>query len=264
MPVEAALTERLVAVLVAHPDDETASAGGMLGRMRRPVIIEATDGAPGNLGDARAAGFERREDYAAARRRELMRALALIPEAEVRFLDFVDQEAAHHLPDLTRRVADLLRQLRPGTILTHPYEGGHPDHDACAFAAHAACALVPAPPDIYEFTSYHSGPPHDSGAAVFELGRFLPHQDSGTVITLTVEESGRKSEMLQCFATQFHMLHNYPLDEERFRAAPAYDFTQAPQPGKLLYEHFDWNMTGGQFRLLAAEAMRELGLEGVL
>jgi len=47
---------------------------------------------------------------------------------------------------------------------------------------------------------------------------------------------------------------------ERFRAAPVYDFTQAPHPGKLFYENFDWGMTGERWRDLAAEALNELGM----
>ena len=41
-------------------------------------------------------------------------------------------------------LARVLRPLLAGTrvVVTHAYEGGHPDHDAVAFAVHAAVAEV--------------------------------------------------------------------------------------------------------------------------
>ena len=59
-----------VAVVVAHPDDETIAIGGQLARMRGVKIVHVTDGAPADMKDAEANGFSRREDYAAARRRD--------------------------------------------------------------------------------------------------------------------------------------------------------------------------------------------------
>ena len=59
------------------------------------------------------------------------------------------------------RILELVQSVDPTVVWMHPYEGGHPDHDAAAVCAHAALALrsrerraVPAP---YEFTSYHAG-----------------------------------------------------------------------------------------------------------
>src|SRR6185437_9724842 len=40
-------------------------------------------------------------------------------------------------------------------VFTHAYEGGHPDHDAVAFAVHAACRLSDIPPAIVEMPYYH-------------------------------------------------------------------------------------------------------------
>jgi LmbE family N-acetylglucosaminyl deacetylase len=263
MPVEETLKRHSVLLIAAHPDDETIGAGGLLGRMREPAILHVTDGSPRNLADGRAAGYSTREDYAAARRRELWNAVALVPvpRERTRSLDIADQEASFRLAFLAERIASLLQELRPGAVLTHPYEGGHPDHDATAFAVHAACALVATPPVILEFTSYHAGP---GDLPAMETGRFLPGQDSGEVIPLSTAERERKDSMLQCFGSQYHMLRNFPVLEERFREAPAYDFTQAPHAGRLFYENFDWGIDGARSRQLAEEALRSLGLTTVL
>lgn len=268
MPVEDSLSRRPVLLVVAHPDDETAGAGGVLSRMRNPVIVTVTDGAPRDPAFAREAGYQFREDYAAARHQELLNAMeiARITERQLRSFDVADQEAVRHLPELTHRIIALAGELRPGTILTHPYEGGHPDHDATAFAVHAACALVPTPPEIVEFTSYHAAPTHTDPdkPPAWEISRFLPGSEAGETIVLTRAESERKQKMLECYGSQAAVLHRFAVSEETFRSAPVYDFSNAPHPGKLLYETFGWGIDGAEFRRFAAEAMRTLGLEGAL
>lgn len=260
MPVEEALTRGPLVLVAAHPDDETVGAGGLLMRLAEPAIVHVTDGAPRNLKDARAAGFETREDYALARRRELLNALRLarVTQHQTYQLPVADQEASLDMAGLAHRLADLLRELRRGTVLTHSYEGGHPDHDATAFAVHAACAMLPAAPEIYEFTCYHAC---KNG---IETGRFLIDEEPGEPIQLSNREIERKREMMECFATQIAMMRQFPVDVERFRPAPAYDFTQPPHPGRLFYEHFDWGMTGARWRELAAESLRQLGMAATL
>jgi N-acetylglucosamine malate deacetylase 2 len=248
-------------LVAAHPDDETAGAGGILPRLRDLVIVHVTDGAPRNMADARRAGYDDRGDYARARRQELLNALELagIGQERTRNIGIADQEASPEMTAIASRLAKLLREVRPSAILTHPYEGGHPDHDATAFAVHAACLLSPQPPHVYEFTSYHAADGAENSAA-FEFGRFLPGEDRGEAVTLTEADRERKIRMLDCFATQADILRRFPVDIERFRPAPLYDFTQPPHPGRLLYENFDWGMTGEHWRTLAAQARQSLGI----
>jgi LmbE family N-acetylglucosaminyl deacetylase len=252
--------DRMV-IVGAHPDDETAGAAGVLLRCdpANVWVVTVTDGAPRNPSDALRAGYEKREDYAAARRRELLNALELarIPQERALTLNVGDQEASLHMADLAAQIQELLAELRPSVVLTHPYEGGHPDHDAAAFAVHAACAMLTPPPQILEFTSYHADPDRPNQ---MRLGHFLPGGDSGELVGLTEEESQRKQQMLECFASQFHMLQHFPVHEERFRGAPAYEFTEAPHAGTLFYENFDWGVSGEQWRRLAAETLRALAI----
>jgi LmbE family N-acetylglucosaminyl deacetylase len=259
MPIEEALSSRSVVIVAAHPDDETIGVASLLPRMQRPVIVTVSDGSPRKLDDARRAGCETREQYADLRRRELLDALdvAGIPEQQTRSLGIVDQETSLEMAYVTLKLVDIFRELRPSFILTHPYEGGHPDHDATAFAVHAACARIPGAPSVFEFTSYHAAPPHSDTEAVMETGRFLG--DRGETLVLSEDARERKSQMMECFGSQLHMLRNFALDKETYREAPAYDFTQAPHPGKLLYENFGWDVSGSRWRLLAEEALRTLG-----
>jgi LmbE family N-acetylglucosaminyl deacetylase len=259
MPIEEALSSRSVVVVAAHPDDETIGLGGLLPRLRHPVIVTVTDGAPRNPGDTQRAGCASRDAYAKLRHDEMLAALDIagVPRDQIRALGVVDQEASLEMAYLTLRIVDLLRELRPSVLLTHPYEGGHPDHDATAFVVHAACARVPSPPTVYEFTSYHAADPDRDGPPAMEVGRFLG--DVGEVVVLTDDARTLKAQMIECFASQGHMLCNFPLDTERFREAPAYDFAQAPHAGKLYYENFEWGVTGERWRHLAEEALRTLG-----
>jgi LmbE family N-acetylglucosaminyl deacetylase len=249
------------AIIVAHPDDEVIGAGSRMPRFKQAWIIHVTDGAPRSMYDARNAGFETWQGYAQARRDELTAALAVagIGPERMRVIGVPDQGAAFNLVPVTRRVYELLQEMQPEIVLTHPYEGGHPDHDATAFAVHAAQALMEreglTPPALIEFTSYHE---RDGQVRHFE---FLPNADTEVkTVILTDAEREFKRRMLEAFTTQRSVLDQFPVELERFRLAPRYDFTQRPHAGTLHYEHYDWGMTGERWQELAREALTELGL----
>ncbi len=253
------------AIVVAHPDDEVIGAAGRLSYLREAVtLVHITDGAPRNLLDSRAFGFSTREEYAAARRQELGAALRLagIGLDRTRLLDIVDQEASLDLVGLSFQLAQLLADIRPELVLTLPYEGGHPDHDATAFVVHAACSLLGRegrrPPQILEMTSYHN----QDGAMV--TCEFLPPE--GELHTAVLSDDGRalKRAMLSCFSTQARTLAPFGVELERFRTAPDYAFAEPPHAGQLYYEMFEWGMTGPRWRALASRAMEELCAEGYL
>ncbi|WP_426955077.1 PIG-L deacetylase family protein [Muricoccus radiodurans] len=250
--------EQPVAIVVAHPDDETLGAGAVLPLFRRLLLVQVTDGAPQNLSDARAAGFDTASDYAAARQRELDAALSIGgARAERATLGAPDQGASLDMAGLARSLAARLRDHGAQAVLTHAYEGGHPDHDAVAFLARAAATLLARmgeAPALIEMPFYHAAPEG------WTIGRFLPGGPAATVLALTPEEVARKRAMLAAFATQAATLAQFPVGEEFFRPGPAHDFTAPPHEGTLLYERYPWGMDGARWRHLAAEARRTLDL----
>jgi LmbE family N-acetylglucosaminyl deacetylase len=248
-------------LIAAHPDDETIGAAIRISRTPGIRIVHVTEGSPANPGDALAAGFWSRESYAAARRQEAFRAVALanVPHDAVTNLCFIDQNVAFELESLTVRLLSLFEQLRPEIVLTHAYEGGHPDHDSVAFACHSAKRLFELEHpqsgfQLLEFTSYHA----DAGGIV--TYEFLSSVNSEAFPhVLTAAERQLKISMLREFTTQQKTLEPFMQPEvELFRPAPGYDFRRAPHLGRLFYEYFDWGIDGATWRDLAQDAQRQL------
>ena len=246
-------------VVVAHPDDEAIGAGGLLAGLPDAVVAHVTDGAPRDETYAHSKGFVTREEYARARRREVVSALAHVgisPE-RCRGLGYVDGEASNHLIELVFDVADLMDEVRPDIVLTHPYEGGHSDHDATAFAVHLACGVLrrdraPAPL-VLELTSYHN---YSGTRRVFEFLPFIGVYDQ--TIRLTSAEKLLKKRMYDEFQSQKQVLERFPINVEKFRPAPRYLFTKAPHEGMLDYERFCRMITGAQWRMNAEKALEAL------
>jgi LmbE family N-acetylglucosaminyl deacetylase len=241
-------------LVVAHPDDEAIGFGGHLAGLPQTHIVCLTDGAPRDLRDARAHGFADAAAYAAARRGELAAGLALAGAAsgKVEHFGIPDQRAAFELVAMARRLAEVIAARQPRFVLTHPYEGGHPDHDAAAFAVRAACRLAAragTAPRVAEMASYHLG----EAGTVYQ--RFPPPEGPELVVALAPEAQAVKSRMLACHATQARMLAAFSTERERFRPAPAYDFRALPNGGRLQYETWQLGLGGADWLRLAAAAL---------
>jgi LmbE family N-acetylglucosaminyl deacetylase len=237
-----------VVAVVAHPDDETIGFGGQLESIRDFTLIHVTDGAPRSRPDWR--------NYAEIRRAEVLAAVKIagVPENRCLTVNLPDQEASAHLVELTCDLSRLFSQIRPDLVFTHAYEGGHPDHDATAFAVHHALQFrVEDLPAVIEFASYHRSPSTGS----IEVGCFLrePAREPLEVV-LNKREMNTKRRMLACFTSQSEALAQFRDDIECFRYAPNYDFTELPHPGLPYYESFNWGTTAAEWRRRAKHAQR--------
>ncbi len=121
---------RRLTVIAPHPDDETLGCGGLIVQKRAAGadiwIVFLTDG--------RTSHAERMDvDQLIARRRQEGVAAAAVlgvREHRVVFLDFVDGELAAHRAEATRRVAGLLRDVRPEQVFVTSRWDTTPDHVA--------------------------------------------------------------------------------------------------------------------------------------
>jgi N-acetylglucosamine malate deacetylase 2 len=249
-----------VIIICAHPDDEVIGAGILMTQLTDVNLVQVSDGAPRNGKIARALGLSGWEEYAAVRRKETDNALAVAPSnvGSVSNMGIADQEIIHHLEFLTQKLVSILP--KHDVVITHAYEGGHPDHDATALAVHAACRILEqsgrAFPNITEMMGYH----FLEGREVFD--RFLFHPDAGPEETLVLSPTQQdlKQRMFACYRTQNYVLKDFPIKVERFRQAPRYDFLRPPRPGALFYERSGAMMTGSTWRDQASRALRSLNL----
>lgn len=241
-------------VLVAHPDDETIGAAAILRRLLDPLIVYLTDGAPRDERFWSADLSGSRENYAAVRRQEAEAALKLvpIPAHHILSLGTVDQDAAFSMAQSAEQFSTVLDWFAPDIVITQAYEGGHPDHDAAALVASLAIRLAHRAnkTELLEMPFYHA----DEGDCV--KAEFLPGETCPELkITLTMEERTRKQAMMACYYSQRRVLQGFPMDTEKLRPAPEYDFAKPPHAGKLWYEYLQWPMTGERWRELAGKAL---------
>lgn len=250
-------------VIVAHPDDETLGAASLLFRRWRCRLIHVTNGAPRDP-RFRPLVVGSRQAYARTRRAELVRALALagLEPRCASSLGVADMDAIAWVDRIALRLAAEIATLHPDVVVTHDYAGGHPDHDAVAWAVANAIGMLErrgqTVPAIYEMALYHGA------AGSFRVGEFLPRSDSPepVVLALSEAERRRKRSMLDVFASQRETLRPFydALERERFRrtSATTHDFTRAPHDGELLYERWGFPITGERWRSHAAAAARRL------
>jgi LmbE family N-acetylglucosaminyl deacetylase len=240
-------------IVVAHPDDETLGMGGRLPLLQRLTIVQLTDGAPRESGEAYRSGCSNWHTYSMEREREASRALTVLGLNCRRICyNAPDQESVLRLGELARSVQRDLHGAR--LVFTHPYEGGHPDHDTAALIVQMACARISAdgedPPVRFEFASYH----HRNGRMV--TGQFWPDQNCPEIsIELDQRAHALKRGALAEYQTQSGVIQWFSPGIERYRAAPQYDFSRPAPPGLAQYDFFGWPMTAARWRESCASAL---------
>lgn len=199
-------------IVVAHPDDETISASLLLSTLPRVRVVQLTTGVMdgGMSADAREA--ERAAAWTAAQ--------WAMP---IERLD-VPARAAHlHLD----RLESALRLALEGAdvVWTHPYEGGHLDHDTAARLVQEILTPVPCAPTRMEFASYHAKP--ETGDC---FGDFWPDvQHEAWPAVLDESDWARKQAALAAYSSQAHILRKFRQPRiEVYRRAPHYNFVLPP------------------------------------
>jgi hypothetical protein len=145
--------------------------------------------------------------------------------------------------DLARLTARLEADLAAvDVVVTHSYEGGHPDHDACALAVALACGALARSgraPLHLEFASYHARNGGKRHGRLWRLARAPTRR-----VPLRGAALATKTHALAAFASQAEIIAEFPLHIEEYRVAPAYDFSRPPPPGRFMYDWLDLGVSG--------------------
>lgn len=211
-------------IFVAHPDDETLACGGLLQRMTSSLVVFATNGAANHRGFERQFGTLQR--YSDTRFQEAAVAISQVPNCSFQRLRkpdgtyFVDEQLFRDLAQALTSFCGIARSFSPDALVSHAYEGGHIDHDACSFLTmHAAAELALR---RFEFPLYSRN----------SLGQLALQQfcDEGCIPLewqLTQSELSCKRKMLAAYASQPGLAAAFLLGTERIRLATRTDFSLA-------------------------------------
>lgn len=231
-------------IFVAHQDDETIGAGILLQRAEHPLVVFATDGASEDPYFWKAHGS--RQALGEVREQEARSVMALAGVASVGFLAFQDQKLHQHAAEAIRALTDIARREACTAIVTHAYEGGHPDHDTCSYIAHVVGQQTGL--SVWEMPLYHRA------AGVITKQLFISG-DVGLELFPAEAEIAVKHRMLSAYASQGDLAAAFPATTERFRRQPQYDYTRPPHRGPLNYEAWQWTITGMEVSQALAQAM---------
>lgn len=213
-----------VLVFVAHPDDETIGCGALLQRATAGLVVFAVDGAPPHYGFEGRYGSLRK--YSDLRFHEASRALQYIPHRSYRRLTkkdgtwFVDQHLFRELLVAFASLSAVVSEFSPDLVVSHAFEGGHIDHDACHNLAERIVSATNL--RTLEFPLYWKG---QRGEDVFQ--RFREGREGELALQLSDSEGRLKRRMLAEYRTQQNLMSVFHCESERFRPLRQNDYTRA-------------------------------------
>ena len=155
-------------MLSPHQDDETIGCGLLMAeKANRGIPVAAVVATDGRAGWYSTAPRPSPSDIVEIRHREWHRALdALgVPRADRFELEFPDGELVDHEDELTEKVGELFRRVRPSQVFVTRSSDPHPDHRTLARAVgRAARQVYGSDPDAPEATIAGGSDLHALGA----------------------------------------------------------------------------------------------------
>ena len=232
-------------IVVAHPDDEAIGCGVLLQRLGQATVAFMTDGAPADpyFWDR----FGSRSAYAAIRAKETVKALEGIRVKTARF-GARDQQLMFHLEAALDWLRKAVHEGQPQSLVTHAYEGGHPDHDCCSFLCDMISREFGLP--VWEMPLYS----RDGGKLVRQS---LPRDAEVFSLTASIREEEHKRRMIAAYESQEEFLQTFDTTTERFAVRPQHDYARRPHAGKLNYECWGWEIAGSDLCKAFAQVMQK-------
>lgn len=218
-----------VLFVVASPGDEVAGAGVWISRRSRPgdvFILHITTGCTAPL----------RSEQATVRRSEVHQALAMIriPSRNCSYIPIESESAHHHFAEVVEAIEQSIADCCPSLLITHAYEGGHPDCDAASLATAAAIhQRFASMPKVLEFPLCHA----DCDGTMVG-GEFLNDATwpASEIVLPSPCELAMKKRVLGAYRFQREKWNALPEGPEVFRPLPPYDYTRSPHCWPVWYE----------------------------
>ncbi len=173
---------KLMAIL-AHPDDESLGAGGVLAKYAaegiETFLVTATRGERGWFGDERE--YPGLEALGQMREAELHAAAKVLSIRSVDFLGYLDGELDQANPaEVVAKIVGHLRHVKPDVVVTFGPDGsyGHPDHIAISQFTTAAIVEAASPDSLYSYwrTVWKAVRCHQTQLPAYHLLEGLPEE----------------------------------------------------------------------------------------
>ena len=226
--------------LGAHPDDVEVTCGGLIKRTLdlgfSVWYFCVTNGAPSDLTYYPRYSCDSPMSYAQMRREELIQAAGIlgIEEDKIYLSNVDDQRLAWHVEEIVDRVRELIEKQKPEVIFCPAFEWWHPDHDSLHLISHLAREKSSIKPLVVEYPEYN----YYSGSKNFS--RFIPNKQEEYMFNLLFEESSKKRQAFNAFASQqkyiMPFLESGIMERELFRLSDFPKKIQFPHQRPLFYE----------------------------
>jgi LmbE family N-acetylglucosaminyl deacetylase len=219
-----------ILVVGPHPDDCEFSTGRLIMKRKgqNTFVICMTDGRKGQEGTPGKVIPE--DEYAKLRIKESTKALGElhVDLNNIFFFNLPDQGVVSN-PYVIDKIAMILRKVKPEFILIPPWEGAHPDHDACHLFSIVAAKNLGFPIEkMIEYGSYNNY------QGSFRVQEFIPTDREEFKLKPSPNEQERWNNIMKVFRSQLNQQKYYiPKSTfEVFRQVPLYDYSKLPYGAK--------------------------------